>query len=167
MRNNILRGILLSLALLILAACGGGGGGDSTKTSATLKISLNGTIGADAIAGAGFILTLPANVTPATSGGVVATNVVIPSGTFAGGTITPVTYTPAVGATPGNLEIVVANSVPAGVTTVGEIATVTLQLANGATPVAADFPVNTISVTNPSGGVIPGMTASVTAVTLQ
>jgi hypothetical protein len=174
MMKHILLGILLSFSLLILAACGGGGGSDvvllpTVKTSATVKVSLSGTLGTDAIAGAAFTLTLPANVTPAlTTGGTVATTVVTPSGTFAGSTIAPiVTYTPAAGATPGTLQVVAANSVPAGVTTVGEIVTIVLQLANGATPAATDFPVSNVSVTNTLGALIAGMSASVSGVILQ
>ena len=172
MMKRIILSIILSFSLLTLAACGGGGSDIvlplPAKTTATVKVSLSGTLGVDAIAGASFILTLPANVTPAITGGAVATSVVTPSGTFAGGTsVTPVPYIPAVGATPGKLEITVANSVPAGVSTVGEIVTITLQLANGATPAAADFPVSNVSVINPSGAIITGMSATVTGVTLQ
>ena len=172
MMKHILPGIILSFSLLTLAACGGGGSDvvllPTAKTTATVKVSLNGTLGADTIAGASFIMTLPANVTPAVTGGAVATTLVTPSGTFAGGTyVTPVPYIPAVGATPGKLEITVANSVPAGISTVGEIVTITLQLANGAAPVVADFPVSSVSVTNTLGAPIVGMSASVTGVTLQ
>lgn len=173
MMKQILLGIILSFSLLTLAACGGGGGSDvvllpTVKTSATVKVSLSGTLGADAIAGAAFTLTLPANVTPAMTGGIVAISVVTPSGTFAGSTIAPiVTYTPTVGVTPGTLQIVAANSFPAGVTTVGEIVTIVLQLANGATPAATDFPVSNVSVTNTLGDPIAGMSASVTGVILQ
>ncbi|HIJ86827.1 MAG TPA: hypothetical protein HPP97_03980 [Desulfuromonadales bacterium] len=171
--KKYLLNVILSFALLTLAACGGGGSDivvpPPAKTTATVKVSLSGTLGADTIAGASFILTLPANVTPAMTGGAVATSVVMPSGTFAGGTsVAPVPYTPAVGATPGKLEITVANSVPAGVTTVGEIVTITLQLANGAAPAAAAFPVSSVSVINTApGAAIAGMSASVTSVTLQ
>ena len=173
MMKHIILSIILSFSLLTLAACGGGGSDivlpPPAKTTATLKVSLNGTLGVDTIAIASFILTLPANVTPALTGGAVATTVVTPSGTFAGSTLAPlVTYFPAVGVTPGRLEILAANSVPAGVSTAGEIVTIILQLANGATPVAADFPPGSnVSVINPSGATIAGMSASVTGVTLQ
>lgn len=173
MMKHILLGIILSFSLLTLAACGGGSGSDvvllpTVKTSATVKVSLSGTLSAEAIAGAAFTLTLPANVTPAMTGGTVATSVVTTSGTFAGSTIAPiVTYTPAVGSTPGTLYIVAANSVPTGVTTVGEIVTIVLQLANGATPAATDFPVSNVSVTDTLGVPIAGMSASVTGVILQ
>lgn len=167
--KNIILSVILSFSLLALAACGGGESGDPAKTTATVKVSLNGPLGANTIAGAGFTLTLPANVTPALTSGVVAAGVITPSGTFAGGTyVTPVAYAPAAGATPGKLEIQVANSVPTGVTTAGEIVTITLQLANGASPVAADFPVSSVSVINNTPGApIAGMSASVNSVTLQ
>jgi uncharacterized repeat protein (TIGR02543 family) len=139
-------------------------------TTATLKINLNGDLGGKAIAGAGFTLTLPANVTPATVNGAVATSVVTSSGTFAGSTIAPiVTYIPATGTTPGTLQIIVSNSVDAGVTTAGEVATVALQLINGAAPVAANFTLNSVPVTviDTLGNSVAGMTASVAGVTLQ
>jgi uncharacterized repeat protein (TIGR02543 family) len=139
-------------------------------TTATLKINLNGDLGGKAIAGAGFTLTLPANVTPTMVNGAVATSVVTPSGTFAGSTIAPVvTYIPAAGTTPGTVQMVISSSVPAGVTTVGEVATVTLQLANGAAPVAANFILNSVPVTviDTLGAPVAGMTASVAGVTLQ
>ena len=173
MMKHILLGIILSFSLLTLAACGGGGSDavllPTAKTTATVKVSLNGTLGVDTIGGADFSLTLPANVTPAMTGTTVAISVVAPSGTFAGTTFAPdVTYTPVNGATPGKLKILVTNSVPAGVTTVSEIATITLQLANGATPAAVDFPVSSVSViSHPAGVAIAGMSASVTSVTLQ
>jgi uncharacterized repeat protein (TIGR02543 family) len=139
-------------------------------TSATLKINLSGDLAGKAISGAEFTLTLPANVTPTTVGGEVATSVVTPSGTFAGSSIAPVvTYTPAVGAAPGTVHVVVTNSVPTGVMTAGEVATINLQLSNGAAPVVTDFALNSVPVVvidtlyNP----IAGMTASVAGVTLQ
>jgi len=107
-------------------------------------------------------------VTPATVNGAVAANVVTPSGTFAGSTIAPiVTYTPATSGALGSLQIVEANSVPAGITTVGEIATITLQLANGAAPSAADFTVSSVSVFDTFAAPIAGFSASVAGVTLQ
>lgn len=102
--------------------------------------------------------------------GAVATSVVTPSGTFAGSTIAPiVTYIPAAGITPGIVQIVVSNSVDAGVTMVGEVATVTLQLTNGAVSEAANFALNTVPVTviDTFGNPVAGMTASVAGVSLQ
>ncbi len=164
-------GIVFFLALLMLSACGGGGGGAGTAyTTVTLKVNLNGDTGGKAIIGAGFTLTLPSNAAPAMVNGVVADGVVKPSGTFAGSTILPaVTYTPAAGTIPGKLVIIIANSLPAGVTTAGEVATVTLQLANGTALSAVNFVLDSIpgSVIDVSGNPVPGMTASVTGVTLQ
>jgi hypothetical protein len=165
-------GIVLFLVLLILAACGSGGGaGTGTNyTTVTLKINLNGDLGGKAIIGAGFTLTLPSNAAPAMVNGVVADGVVKLSGTFADSTIPPVvTYTPATGTIPGKLLIGVANSVPAGVTTVGEVATVTLQLTNGAALSAVNFVLDSVSVSvfDLNGNPVSGMTASVSGVTLQ
>jgi hypothetical protein len=174
MIKHILPGIAFSLTLLIFAACGGGGGSDGGASTAyktaTLKINLNGDLAGKAIAGAGFTLTLPDNVTPTAVNGTVATSVVTPSGTFDGSSIAPiVTYTPVAGTTPGTVQIVVSNSVDAGVTTVGEVATVTLQLTNGAVPAAANFALDTVPVTviDTLGNSVAGMTASVAGVTLQ
>jgi hypothetical protein len=171
MIKHILLLILLSFTLLTLSACGGDSSSAGTQlttyTTATLKINLNGDLGGKAIAGAGFTLTLPANVIPAMVNGAVATSVVTPSGTFAGGTQTPPIYIAATATAPGTVQITLANSVDAGVTTVGEVATVTLQLANGAAPVAANFVLNTVTVIDTLGAPVAGMTASVAGVTLQ
>jgi hypothetical protein len=172
MMKHILYGTIFFLTLLMLAACGGGGGGDTasvTYTKATLKINLNGDLGGKAIVGAGFIVTLPANVTPAMVNNAVASGVVTPSGTFAGGTLTPPVYTAATATTPGTVQIALANSVEAGVSTAGEVATITLQLANGAVPGAADFGLSTVSVNvvDTLGNYVEGITASVAGVTLQ
>ena len=137
-------------------------------TTATLKINLSGDLAGKAISGAEFTLILPANVTPATASGVVATGVVTLSGTFAGSSIAPVvTYVPAAGAVPGTLHVIVTNDVLAGVTTADEVATITLQLANGVAPVVADFALNSVIVIDTLYNPIAGMTASVAGVTLQ
>lgn len=140
-----------------------------TYTKAILKINLAGNLGDKTISGAGFTLTLPANVTPEIIDNSVAGTVVTPSGTFAGGTLTPAVYIAATATTPGTLKIALANSIEAGVTAVGEVATVTLQLANGVAPAAADFKFDAapVVVTDTLYDTITGMTASVTSVTLQ
>lgn len=173
--KNILLSLALFLTLLVLVACGGGGSSPTTtppaaKTTATLTINLTGTLPAStAIAGADFTLTLPANVTPATIGGVVTTSVVTNSGTFAGSTLAPqVTYTAATSLTPGTFRVILSSSAVGGVTQVGTVATINLQLASGAVPTTSSFSVSAVSVTdallyNP----ISGMWASVADVTLQ
>jgi hypothetical protein len=163
--------IMSMILLILLTACGGGDNSTATAaTTATLKINLNGDPGGKAIIGAGFTLTIPANVTPEMVNGVVAASVVTPSGAFAGSTIAPiVTYIPATGTTPGMVQIVLSSSAPAGVTTVGEVATVTLRLSGGAAPVAANFSLNNVPVTviDTFGNTLNGMTASVAGVTLH
>jgi hypothetical protein len=141
----------------------------ATKTTAILTINLTGTLPASpAIAGAAFTLTLPANVTAATTGGAVTNGVVTPSGTFAGGAQTPPVYTAATGSTPGTLSITLASAATAGVSQTGEVATISLQLANGATPTAASFGISGVSVIDAAlYGTISGMGASVAGVTLQ
>ena len=179
--KNILLHIALTLVLLTISACGGGGGGGAgntagaggvssettptSKTTARLTVSLNGTLPAStAIAGAVFTLTLPAGVTPANTNGIVTSGVVTPSGTFVGGTQTPPVYT----ATSGTLQVTLANSIPAGVTQVGEVATITLQLANGATPTVGSFGVSGVSVIDATlYAPIAGMNAVVANITLQ
>lgn len=177
--KNILFFLVLCLTLLALAACGGGGSSPTTttttippaaKTTATLTINLTGTLPASTtIAGADFTLILPANVTPATTGGVVATNVVTNSGTFSGSTLTPqVTYTAAVLPTPGTLRVILSNSSVGGVTQVGTVATITLQLANNVEPTTGSFSVSAVKVTDAAFyNQIGGMGASVASVTLQ
>ncbi len=172
--KNVLFYIAMALSLPIIAACGGGGGSQAptVKTTATLTINLAGTLPAEgAIAGAAFIVTLPANVTPAMTNGAVGSGVVALSGTFTGGTLTtPIsTYTAATVNALGTLSVTLANSAPAGVTQVGEVAKITLQLANGATPSAANFGVSTVSsgVIDVDYRTIDGMSVSVANVTLQ
>lgn len=171
MIKRILPLIAFSLIFLILGACGSDNSQSVTpKTTATLKINLNGDLAGKSITGAEFTLTLPANVTPATVGGVVASSVVTASGTFAGSSIAPVvTYTPAAAGAAGTVHIVVSSSVPTGVATAGEVATVILQLAGGAAPVVADFTFNSapVNVIDTLGNPVAGMTATVAGVTLQ
>lgn len=167
-------GFVVIFTSLILTACGGGsnngGGVGQAHTKATLKITLDGDLGNNIIAGIGFTLTLPADVTPAMVNGAVATNVVTPSGTFANTTIAPIViYTPASGTTSGTVQTIIPSSINPGVTTVGEVATITLQLANGVAPVAANFSLNSVpaNVIDTFGNTLAGMSASVSKVTLQ
>lgn len=141
-----------------------------TKTTATLKINLSTTLPAStAISGAGFTLTLPANVTPALTNGVVATGAVLLSGTFANSLLSPqAVYTAATASLPGLLKVTLASSTPAGVTQVGEVATITLQLANGAVPTASSFVVSAASVIDAAlYAPITGMNVVVASVVLQ
>lgn len=171
--KKILSCIILSLTLLILAACGGGGGGgggSNGPSTVTLKINLAGTLPAStAISGADFTVTLPANVTPVLTNGVVATNVVANSATFAGSTLSPqVTYAAATASNPGTLRVILSSSDLVGVAQVGEAATITLQLANGVAPTTANFGLSAISVFDVSlYNHISGMNASIASVTLQ
>jgi predicted small lipoprotein YifL len=173
--KNIMSYLAMTLTLLTLAACGGGGTADqnpppTAKTTATLKISQTGSLPAStAISGADFTLTLPSNVTPAMTNGAVATGVVTFSGTFVNSTLSPqVIYTAATTSAPGTFKVILANSIPAGVTQVGEIATITLQLANGAAPIASNFVVSGDSVIDATlYAPIAGMNVVVANVTLQ
>lgn len=172
--RNFLIYITLTLVLMTFTACGGGGGGGTSnpptaKTTASVTINLTGTLPANTtIAGTDITITLPTDVTPSLNGTVVASGVVTPSGTFAGGTQTPPVYTAAAGNIPGTLKVVLANPVNAGVTQVGEVATITLQLANGATPTANSFGVSAVSVIDATlYNTISGMGASVMSVTLN
>jgi hypothetical protein len=170
-RNNL----AVPLTLLVLAACGGGGGtadqNQPAKTTATLKISITGALPTgSAIAGADFTLTLPANMTPTFSNGVLASDVVANSVTFAGSTFTPlVTYSAASGNIPGTLRVILTHSATNGITQVGEAATITLQLANGAVPTVASFGIGTDSVIDALlyNSAIGGMGVAVASVTLQ
>jgi hypothetical protein len=160
--------IIMNLALLVLAACGGGGG-EISVPSAKATINLIGILPANtAIAGAIFTMTLPANVTPATTNGVVNVGVASNSGTFAGSSIAPVViYTAAAGIVPGKLDVILASSTPAGVTQVGEVATITLQLASGAAPSAASFVLSAVGVADLASSQINGMGVNVVNVVLQ
>lgn len=170
--RNAIKYILL-LSVVCLTACGGGGGGGSTPpsgpTKAVLKINLTGTLPTNfAMSGLGVTVTLPANVTPEMANGVVSTSIIVPSGTYAGGTPTTPVYVPATGGNLGNIQIALANSVPAGVTQVGEVATVTLQLANGAAPTASSFTISNVTIIDTLGNSnSTAMGATVESVTLQ
>lgn len=140
------------------------------KTYATVTINLIGTLPANStISGATFTITLPANVTPAISNGLVATGVVSNTGTFAGSTLSSqVVYTAATASASATLRVILTASSPAGVTQVGEVATITLQLANNVVPTASNFGVSSVSVIDATlYGTINGMSASVASVALQ
>jgi hypothetical protein len=171
--KNILKYVALTTTLLTLAACGGSGGGETTHTpsTATLKISLTGTLpdSSTTISGAAFTVILPANVTSSMTNGTVAADVVSYSGTFAGSTLSPqAVYTPATSTTAGSLNVILTSSAATGVNQVGEVATITLQIANGATPTASSFGLNAVGVYDAALiDPISGMGVSVTGVTLQ
>lgn len=168
MTKNIVKFVTLTLALLTLAACGGSGGdATTTKTTATVKIALNGTLPADtAIAGVGLTLTLPGDVTPEQVNGAVAASVVTPSGVFAGGALIPVVYKEATASAPGTVVIGLGSAAATGVAQTGEVATVTLRLSNNAAPVAGSFALDQ-TVTDTSGKTVSGLNATVNEVTLQ
>ena len=159
------------LTLMTLAACGGGGGGGTTVyTTATVKIALDGTLPANtAIIGTVFTLALPADVIPAMTSGVVANGVVTPSGTFAGGILTPPIYTPATASAAGSLQIAMVNPNPSGITLAGEVATITLLLSSGAAPTISSFSLDTVGVNviDTVGNPISGMKAVVSGLQLH
>ena len=173
MTKHILKYLTLTITLLTLAACGGGGGGgavSTTKSIATVKIALSGTLPAGGtIIGAVFTLTLPDNVTPELVSGAVADSAVTASGTFTGGAVTPVVYTPATASTPGTLVVVLASAATGGITEVGEVATVTLHLANNAAPGTDSFTLDqaNVKVFDTLGKTVVGLNATVSGVTLQ
>ncbi|ABQ24967.1 hypothetical protein [Geotalea uraniireducens] len=173
MTKNILNHLTLTLTLLTLAACGGGGGGGGATvtptvyTTATVKIALTGTLPTDtAIIGAVLTLTLPDNVIPELVNGAVAGSVVTPSGVFAGGALIPVVYKEATASAPGMVVIGLASAAATGVAETGEVATVTLRLTNSAAPTAGSFTLDQ-TVTDTSGKVVSGLSATVSGVTLQ
>jgi hypothetical protein len=116
----------------------------ATKSTATIKLSLTGKLPAtSAISGAEFTLILPANVTPKYTNGNVDSGVVVPSGTFAGSTLSPqVIYSTAAS----TLKVILPSSTPAGVTQVGEVATITLLLDNNTLPSTSSFSIVSASV---------------------
>ena len=136
--------ILLVMAILpMIAGCGGGGGGDNAAplpTAATLKLSSQGTMPVGkAVSGIDVTIELPAGATVKTTSGVVDATVVVASGllTTATSSMSPITYTPAAGATKAKLDFTIASTALAGVQ-VGEYATITLIL-SGVNPAVTDF----------------------------
>lgn len=170
MKNKLIY-LALTLTLLTLAACGGGGSSNgSNPANAVLKISLTGSLPQySAISGATFTITLPENVTPALTNGIVASDVASNSVTFAGSSISPqVVYTAATVNAHGTLKVILTSSISTGLTQVGEAATITLQLANGAVPSAGSFILSDVSVYDAAVyGAINGMGVTVSGVTLQ
>lgn len=130
-----------------------------------LKISLTGTPpAATAIAGAEFVLTLPAGLTPATLD---ASGSVVPSGLFSTGAFVGVNYIPATIGESGTMNISVTDGGD-GITETGEIATVILNRISGAVPAISDFPLSNDSVFDTNNGVsIAGINVVVTSVSMQ
>lgn len=166
-----LRYLFVTLLLLVITACGDDNDdrpASPPASQAILKVSLTGALPAgSSVIGAGFTVTLPADVTPDIADGAAAANTVATSGAFAGGTLTPPVYTTATATNPGTVAVAVASSDPAGVTEVGELATLTLKLSNGAAPSAASFAINDVNVIDTAGNLVPGIGASVTGLTLR
>lgn len=147
MKRSYLRFILFVVTTcLILAACSGSannsnnsGSTNTQPTTATIEFgtTVTGAIPANTII-TGYDLTfrLPAGVTvksavpPTTDNGVVTA-----TGSASGSLITAV-YSPATGAEPGTVRIILAN---ADGINVGEFSTVICDIAGGYSPAPADF----------------------------
>ena len=112
-------------------------------------------------------MTLPDNVTPELINKVVASGVIIPSGTFSGSTLLPTDYTVATSTTPGTIHLSLVNVTPAGVTQLGDIATIVLNLANKAAPTASSFQLNNINIIDTKGNTLAGINAVVNSVVLK
>lgn len=134
--------LLLSACLLFtLSGCGSGGGGNGSAapTKSVVKLSTQGTVPTQStVGGVQLTLVLPAGVTvKADNTGKTNGGVVVASGVATGADVYTGTYTPATASTDGTLEIWIANS-QTGFGT-GEFVTVTCDLAAGAAPKATDF----------------------------
>jgi hypothetical protein len=129
--------------MVTLAACGGSEtkaanpSQQVTKSKATVQVKLTGTLpAATAISGVEFTINLPTNITPKNINGIVDSDVVIPSGVFAGSaTSTQCIYS----ATETTLKVIITSSVETGVTAIGEVATITLPLTNNSVPSTSSF----------------------------
>jgi len=140
------------------------------NTQVSFRLNLTGALPTgSAVSGAYCTLTLPDGVAPALSGGNPAPGVVLLSGGFAGSSIAPqLVYTPAAGASPGTLRVILATSQAAGVSQAGEVATVTLEIPTGGVYSEASFGVSAAGVVDVArSDQIAGMSVAVTNLVLQ
>lgn len=166
-----MRRIFLLLALIsfsTVAACGGGGGGETPPpaepTAATVTLSISGALPADTlIGGIDVTVSLPSNVTvKSTTAPVADAGVVVASGLAGSDAATMGAYTPAAGASPATVRVLLA---AANGLAAGEFATMNCDIA-GSAPQAAAFTIQSYEVKDLNGAVIPGLTAGL-AVTLR
>jgi len=149
---------LISFSLLIGCGGGGGGGGGSTPTPATptkavVKLSTVGSPSAAPLIGVQVTLHLPIGVTVKASANApqTDTNVVVASGNAVPADLVFGVYS-------GTVNAYVAKA--AGFAS-GEFATVNCDIAAGSSPSASSFSVSDLIVSDLVGGLITGLTPSI------
>jgi hypothetical protein len=127
-------------------------------TSATMKLSTQGTAAAGSIKGLEVTVTLPAGVTlKADAGGIPNTGVVALSGVVPVGASMAAKYTPAIGATSGTVKISIASSTGFGV---GEFVTITGDLASRTVPVSSPFALSDFTAFDGNGTALGGVSST-------
>jgi hypothetical protein len=161
--------ILISfLTITLMIGCGGGGGGGNNNgngtmppTKAVVKISTLGSPSVTPLIGAQATLHLPAGVSVKTflNSTQTGTNVVVASGYAVPADLVLGVYSSASGTV--NVYVTKASGFASG-----EFATVNCDIASGASPIAANFSVTDLIVSDSNGNLITGLTPSI-AVTFQ
>jgi len=163
-------------AVMALFGCGGGGGGGggtpAPPTTATLKLSSQGTAGTN-IRGIEVTVVLPKGVTVAatttvdpavmeTNAGVVLLSGATVADPAAFGQLKPIaSYTPATGTSPGKVKIGLAAQKDFSL---GEFVTLNTVIAAGNLPVATDFSLEEFTAFDQNGAAItPALTPSFVA----
>lgn len=155
------------VAVMALFGCGGGGGGASQPTTATLKLSSQGTTGTQ-ISGIEVTVVLPKGVTVAatttidpavmeTNAGVVVLSGATVADPTAFGNLKPTaSYAPATG----KVKIVLPAQKDFSL---GEFVTLNTVIAAGNNPVATDFKLEGFTAVDSNGAPITTVTASFVA----
>ena len=160
--------LLLLATTTILSACGGGGGGSTpAATTATIKISTQGTFPLGTlIGGINVTLVLPAGVTVKatpdpvnTSVLVTDSGVVISSGVAVSNSTILATYSAATSSVAGTVNIQIAN--PNGFVK-GEFVTVSAGIATG-NPTASNFSLPSFAAVDLNGTPLGALTATLVA----
>jgi hypothetical protein len=131
-------------------------------TTATLLLSVSGTLSADSlIGGVDITVSLPSGVTAQSSASPPLTDsgVAVPSGAASGATLMA-TYTPVSGGTSAAVRVLLAD---ANGFAAGDVAIVNCDITPGSSPREDQFAVTAVQVKDLNGAIIQGMTAVVTA----
>lgn len=151
--------LLFLLSIILLVACGG------SQTTQVQSRSIKSVIKAAAltadknIAGINLTITVPVGVAPAGGSSNPAATVEITSSSPTGQTLPGMTYIPATATATGKLSV--SAIVAAGFSANDQI-TIHLTVADGATPVAADFRLLSFEAFDIDGAPVTGLSPSIT-----
>lgn len=153
---------ILCLMLTISSCGGGGGGGDAAKKQYSVPKLILSTTGTPSrqLAGIGVTIELPPGVTPIMNGSSPdASKFSFYSSVAAPATVfTPMSYTPASGATPGKIRLVFTSNLANGFGA-GEYARVTFSTYSGNVLTKSNFNVYNFNPVDILGGTASGLTS--------